>query len=1481
MSGVKERRIAPRPAPTSVDWGQRFARLLCLLFALIGLVPLSGGLLLRSAPVKQWAANETSRLLWQHLGMSATFQVELSLIPLRLEISDLAVADTERPEPAIEAELVAISPRFFSLLAGRIDVGDIELENSSLHLNVQGGKVRNIALRVPTDNEPTPELTRSPFRTLAITNASVEVTVDQQKAQVQGIDLDVIAEKDLTFDLALRAIGAHIKTTHPREAPETASSDPAAPGTPALDDPTIGHDEDELCALELRAEISKHEINVTRLSLLASLDNNPSSQVGARCAGDPAHQLALRLSQFQLIPNATTDGVERVRGNVMFKAPLFVIDRLKSGLSAEGWAGYSGAIAWNQGDRLPEITGKISGEHMHITKRKISDQLSADLVIANDTIIISRMDAAWGNGQSTFSDIVMRPFAEGLPFEIGHISTHGIDLPGVLRDIDITPHAWVDWNFADTEVDKVKGTISPFYLDGGVDGHTKGFVVWDRGFDDPARRNMLGIPQAHVKGRFRAHGKALEFYNCDLRFGTSHVPVDLVSIGFYPTALIVRTKPEGGNIDLADLGPIADLPLTGKSQVFADLKGPMTHPTLKGTLKVDDLTIGGFNAGDVKQADVHFEPLFVEFGNLQGRKGKMDFRLPKARLSFDGPAAVEFSTGVESEHFSLAEFLDVFHFNDDPRFSDLLGEGKVKGKVRYLLGGPDDPCGGGRLWVDGSAQLTSAVFLGERYSGGNGDFSLDWFDIDAGLRGLSLYVPTLMVRKGTGSVFGAITVQAEGRVTGDLVGTQIPVSHIDLLGPDFSQFDGFVSGSGQLSGSLEELEVNAQLDVSELKVVSASFPPSQLTLQLRSFAMPVPAPSKNAPAQEKTGCGRVIPGPYVPTEGQVAGDVTLNGQLLGGQIQLNDLSLTQQADPRLKGSVEFKELDIAELEGLFLVPGRSAYLTSGTISGKLTIDEFLVNAPFSSRARLQVDKVSLKSETLSVDLAEQPFFLNLDQQQIKSENLILSAKAKAGQSGLIDAAFLIDSSQKLNASLKLRPTSLGVLTAITPTISRAEGELSAELNVTGPLNRPVLRGAIDVRGGIVQLKGIAEPLEQLNLHADLDQQGIHLNQGRGQFGGGDLTFKGELPLSEGSLGELDLGILARRVHYRPEPGVQVTFDADLKLTALRTEGEVEKLPAVSGTFDVLSANYDKPMSITADISTLTTRGDKTEITGYDVGKDNLELDLLIRSTRPLSVNNELVRCTLRLDPGGLRITGTDQRFGAVGTVEVQSGGRIFLRRNEFETKSGLVRFNDPTRLKPEVDVSAVTEYRRYNKVGSSQSQTSSGDAGSSTVGSGNWRILLHAYGPPDNLKVDLTSDPPLDQDDIFLLLTVGLTRTELDQSRSAGVGSSVALEALGTLSGAESAVTDIVPVDEFRFGSTFSSRSGRTEPTVTIGKRLSNRIRASVTTSLSETSEVRSNVEYQATQNLSVEGSYDNARNVASAAGGNLGGDVRWRVEFR
>lgn len=1453
------------------DLGRLFARLLCAVFALVGAIPLAGGLLLRSEPLKMWAADETSRLLRQELGLEATFSVELSFIPLRLAITDLTVSALDGGSPAVRAEVAAVSPRFFSLLAGRIDVGDIELENTRVRLVLEEGKVTNISYRFPeSKSAERPELKRAPFRSLAITNAMVDVEVDGRRIVTRNIDVDAFAEQGLSFDIAVRTGESEIDSTHRVEPRDRHDTIP----------PFVASDEDRVCALDVRMFLSSEEIIVRRLSLLGAFDTNNEANTRPRCGERDDERVALRLSQVKV--GLTKDGAFRdLRGHVMARAPLRVVDRLVPSLRGTGWAGFSGDIATTADAKLPEVSGQLTGAGLSLSGYTIAADLSAQVLITESVIQVPTLRAVWGNGTTDLTGLRLAPFEERIPVSIERIVTQNVDFPGVMRDVDVTAHSWVDWNFGDTVVTKVAGTISPFYLDGGVEADTRDFVVWDRGFDDPARNYMVGLKRARVNGRWRAHPEALEFYNTDVRFGESHLPVDLVRIPFSQNGLIVRLKEGGGPLDLADVSPIAAMELSGKSKLYVDLEGPSLHPVLEGTVEVEDLVVGGFAAGDIKNAKVHFEPLFVEFTELIGRKGEMDYRLPSAKLDFGGKASVEFTSAVTSKNFDVEEFFDTFHFDEDPRFSDIKGTAQVSGRVRYLLGGPEDPCGAGHLLVSGSAELGHAELFEEKFNGGRAQFEFDWFDMDASTRGMRVSVPTLSLTKGSGSIFGSLDMHPGGVLSGDFVATQIPVSRIDALNAVLGQADGFVTGVGQLSGTADALAFSATANATEIKAGTTILPPSRLDVKL------VPAPVTSAPDLGTTGCGRPIPAPYTLADYEADrsdGEFVISGDLFGNQIQLQNLSITSQNKKIVKGNAAFRRLDVGAVSALVMGGATPSTLPTGTISGDLDLERVALHDLYSSKGTLSLHEALLVVGQVKISLHSNEARLNLKNGLFSTENLSLKATTAGGQDGILDAHLKVERGQQIEATFDLRPTSLGVVAPAIEGLTRADGKLTARFTLNGALTSPKLGGFIRVEDGKLSLSGFSSPVTDLFINVGLDDAGLHVEQGEAKWGGGTLVLGGEAPLLRGEIGPSNLTISARGVTLPVDDGVRVGFDADLKFALASPQGEETELPSLLGNIDILSASYKKPMRITADISTLAARGEKTRVEGYDESKDKLRLDLLVRSGKPLRVENELVLATLRIDPAGLRLTGTNQRFGAVGSVEIEQGGQVFLRQNEFEVQRGVVRFNDPTRLRPEVDVTAVTEYRRYEDRGATQGggpqQAAASTSGSGAPVAGNWRILLHAYGPPDGLKVDLNSDPPLAQDDIFLLLTVGLTRTELEQTQSS-VGSSMALEALGSLSGAESAVTKTVPVDEFRFGSSYSSRSGRTEPTVTIGKRLSRRIRASVTTSLSDTSEVRSNIEYRATESLSVEGSYDNARDVASAAGGNLGGDVRWRLEFQ
>ncbi len=449
--------------------------------------------------------------------------------------------------------------------------------------------------------------------------------------------------------------------------------------------------------------------------------------------------------------------------------------------------------------------------------------------------------------------------------------------------------------------------------------------------------------------------------------------------------------------------------------------------------------------------------------------------------------------------------------------------------------------------------------------------------------------------------------------------------------------------------------------------------------------------------------------------------------------------------------------------------------------------------------------------------------------------------------------------------------------------------LSGQLEVSGPLFAPRFAGGFDLDHGELAIHGLPLPVSDIQMALRIDGNELRIERASAKVGAGTLQVSGGAPLLGMNLGAARFAITARSLALPLNDGIRAVADADLSLAfkplAPGAPTAERELPRITGDVTLRSFDYTRPVTMTADISSLAQRGKRTEVNTYDPADDVVQFEVRLRSLKAMKLQNNLIDAELDVADEGLLLAGTNGRFGLRGGVTLHPRGKIFLRRSEFEVTQGRVRFDDLTRIAPEVDVTAVTEYRRYqtNTPATSAPTAASSSGGSSapTSQGGRWRIQLHAHGDADKLKVDLTSDPALAQDDIFLLLTVGLTRAELDQAQSASVGESVALEALGSISGADRAVTDAVPlIDEFRFGSAYSSRTGRTEPTVTIGKRLSKRIRANVTSGVADSREVRSNVEWQLSPRVSVEGSYDNVNDISSSTLGNLGADVRWRLEF-
>ena len=237
----------PPPARKRRDLGRALAVLLCVLFALVGAVPLLLGVLVRTPFVRDRVAGETSRLLTEELGLSARYTVEVEAWPMMVALSNVVVDASDGGGPFLKVERIAVRPRPFSLLAGRVDVGEVEIDRPWIRAVVEDGKLANLAYHLPeSDAKPTSEL---PFTSLAITEARLDLTVDGARILTEEIDADVSAEDGGALETALRASGATITRTH------------AMPDYPSED----AVDEDRVCKLEARARIDGGQLLVRRL----------------------------------------------------------------------------------------------------------------------------------------------------------------------------------------------------------------------------------------------------------------------------------------------------------------------------------------------------------------------------------------------------------------------------------------------------------------------------------------------------------------------------------------------------------------------------------------------------------------------------------------------------------------------------------------------------------------------------------------------------------------------------------------------------------------------------------------------------------------------------------------------------------------------------------------------------------------------------------------------------------------------------------------------------------------------------------------------------------------------------------------------------------------------------------------------------------------------------------------------------------------
>jgi len=626
-------------------------------------------------------------------------------------------------------------------------------------------------------------------------------------------------------------------------------------------------------------------------------------------------------------------------------------------------------------------------------------------------------------------------------------------------------------------------------------------------------------------------------------------------------------------------------------------------------------------------------------------------------------------------------------------------------------------------------------------------------------------------------------------------------------------------------------------------------------------------------------------------------------------VKLQNVVITKQKAPVLSGRIDLARFDLGPIGKLLVsdaeadpANGPASAMLGGEITGELVVDRIATDdilhakghfTPRAMRVTRGGQALSLRTSPSSapgVPLGP-PIVIALADDDLSIPPITFDLAAPNGFKGAFavkGAIKKVTRGAELALDAELSPIDLGILVGVVPRMTRALGSLTGSVKLRGKATQPEFDGQLKVRSGEFGFKGLPGGITEVEIDMVADENEARITRASGHFLGGDIGVTGRMPLKGGQLGVAEAVVTGRQLFIAPQEGVKATVDADLQVSLNPTAATAQgRLPFVGGEVNITSFEYTRP--ITIDLTGF--RGSKrTVVDNYDPTLDSVALGFDVRSRAPLRIRNNLVDAQLGIDPRGLRVTGTNQRIGLRGEMTTLLGGHVRVFANDFEVQKGTIRFDDPTRIAPHVDITATTEYRRYNNTlataGGGANTTGGAGATTGSISSGGrggglWRITLHAYGDADDLKIDMTSDPALSREDIFFLLTIGLTRAEVDQVRAGSVYASAAFEAIGTVSGVDRAVKQAIPViDDFRPGTAYSPRTGRVEPNITVGRRLGENVRARLTSGLAEDPQLRSTIEWRLGRSFTVEPSYDRINTVSSSNVGNFGVDFRWRLEF-
>jgi outer membrane protein assembly complex protein YaeT len=303
----------------------------------------------------------------------------------------------------------------------------------------------------------------------------------------------------------------------------------------------------------------------------------------------------------------------------------------------------------------------------------------------------------------------------------------------------------------------------------------------------------------------------------------------------------------------------------------------------------------------------------------------------------------------------------------------------------------------------------------------------------------------------------------------------------------------------------------------------------------------------------------------------------------------------------------------------------------------------------------------------------------------------------------------------------------------------AKGVGTARLNVDvgGSVEEPKVNGYVEIQDGQAQIDTPRLAAENIQLRLDLKGDSIEVTRLEGNVNGGAVKSEGHLGLFNSRRGEVNLTVAGEGIYMEFPKGLKTVSNAQFRVT-----GTYPAL-AISGKIEVEEGAYTEPLTVGRGLMKYFS-GEPKVITASNEAVDlkDTRLDIALRTLSPIEVKNNIAQGEFDAE---LRLLGTVEEPGLTGKIEVDEGATLYLRERKYSVDRGLITFNNEHAIEPILDISSTTTVKAQPT---------------------DYDITMKISGNvTKKLETDLTSSPPLSEGDIVSVLATGRT---LNEASSAG-----------------------------------------------------------------------------------------------------------------